>query len=258
MEAEVRKRLKFIGCEIVYREACHLAAVSPHRVDLEFLHKGLHDLQRQDMLAKIQEAVDAASADGGYDAIILGYARCNDGVVGVTARSAPVVIPKAHDCITFFFGSRKAYKDYFDRHPGTYYATTGWAERNKFEEEGGYDQPAYGKQGVMAKLGLTESYEQMVAKYGKENADFIVQTVGDWKRNYSNVLYIEMGLCDERPYIDDARRLADERNWSFEITKGGWTLLEKLFFGCWDDDFVIAGPGEEIAARNDEEVLGAE
>jgi len=251
-----RKSFKFIGCEIVYREACHLAAASPHRVDLEFLRKGLHDLPSVDMAAKVQSAIDAASAEGRYDAILLGYARCNDGVAGVTARDVPLVIPKAHDCITLFFGSRRRYMDYFEKHPGTYYVTTGWAERNSFAE-GEYDQPAYGKQGVMSKLGLTQSHEQLVAKYGKENADFIAQTVGDWKRNYSNMLYIEMGICDERPFVAEARRVADERNWSFEIAEGDLGLLEKLFAGRWDDDFVIVKPGEKIAPRNDENVLGA-
>ena len=35
-ETEIR-RLKFIGCEIIYREACALAASAPHRIDVEFL-----------------------------------------------------------------------------------------------------------------------------------------------------------------------------------------------------------------------------
>ena len=99
-------KLKFIGCEIVYREACHLAAVAPGRVDVEFLRKGLHDLETADMAQRIQAAIDAVEAEGGYDAILLGYARCNDGLAGVTARSVPLVIPRAHDCITLFFGSR--------------------------------------------------------------------------------------------------------------------------------------------------------
>ncbi|HUJ75543.1 MAG TPA: hypothetical protein VL359_11820, partial [bacterium] len=52
-------RRKFIGCEIIYREACWLAATSPHLVDVEFLRKGLHDLETQDMVSRVQAAVDA-------------------------------------------------------------------------------------------------------------------------------------------------------------------------------------------------------
>src|SRR5512133_2654176 len=94
------KKLKFIGCEIIFREACALAARSPNKIDLQFLRKGLHDLKTADMLSTIQSAVDAVPPE--YDAIILGYARCNDGLAGLTARGTPIVIARAHDCITFF------------------------------------------------------------------------------------------------------------------------------------------------------------
>ena len=250
------KKLKFIGCEIICREACRLAALSPHQVDLEFLRKGLHDLETADMVAKVQSAVDAADGSGDYDAVLLGYARCNDGLVGVVARSIPLVIARAHDCVTFLFGSRPAYRQYFDEHPGTYYMSTGWVERNRYED-GDYSRPAYGVQGVMGKLGLTESYEQMVAKYGRENADYILESLGDWTAHYRNMLYLDMGVCDEGPFVDDARRQAEQRNWTFERRKGDWSLLEKLFAGQWDEDFVVVSPGRRIVARNDEWVLDA-
>jgi len=251
------RRFKFIGCEIIYREACFLAATGPHQVDVEFLLKGLHDLPRQDMLAKLQASVDAVDPRAGYEAILLGYARCNDGLVNLKARSIPLVIPKAHDCITFFFGSRAAYQDYFDRHPGTYFMTTGWSERNKFGENG-YSKPAYGMDGVMARLGLTESYEVMVEKYGRENADYIIESLGGWQKSYSRSLYLEMGACDEKPFIEYARYRAREQAWEFEVRKGSWTLLEKLFFGQWNEDFLVVPPGGKIVARNDAEILDAE
>ena len=168
---EISKKFKFIGCEIIYREACHLAATTPNRVDIEFLQKGLHDLKTDEMIEKIQSTIDAVDIASGYEAILLGYARCNDGLVGVTARDIPLVIPRAHDCIAFFFGSHKAFIEYHDASPGTNYRTTGWTERNL--EDGGRDRPAYGQQGIMSQLGLTQSYEEMVEKYGADNAEFI-------------------------------------------------------------------------------------
>jgi hypothetical protein len=246
------KRLKFLGCEIIYREACRLAARSPHAVDVEFLRKGLHDLETADMVAKVQQAVDAQEGKG-YDALLLGYARCNNGLVGVQARSVPLVVPRAHDCITFFFGSRRAYRDYFDACPGTYYLTTGWLERNLSADQ--QDQPAYGKRGVMSHLGLTETYEQMVAKYGKDNADYIVESLGGWRKHYTTLLYLRMGICDEEAFIEEARRRAEKEQWQFELRDGDWSLLEKLFAGRWDDDFLIVQPGERIVPRNDETIL---
>jgi len=257
MSSSEQKILKFLGCEIIFREACLLASRTSHQVDVEFLRKGLHDLETVDMVAKVQAAIDAADAEGKYEAILLGYARCNDGTVGLTARSIPLVVPRAHDCVTFFFGSRGAYREYFDACPGTYYMTTGWAERNvKPGEE--YDRPAYGQQGVMGKLGLADDYEEMVEKYGEENAAFIRESLGDWMKNYSRFCYLEMGVCDETPFIEKTRTEAAERNWDFELRKGDWTLLEKLFFADWDDNFVIVPPGKTLVARNDELVLDVE
>ena len=258
------RKLKFIGCEILYREACHLAATSPARVDVEFLRKGLHDLETRDMVSKVQATIDAVDPAAGYEAILLGSARCNDGLVGVTARGIPLVIPRAHDCITYFFGSRRAYREYFDGHPGTYYLTTGWSERN-FDVRSGdpdalteYARPAYGQQGVMSKLGLTETYEEMLRKYGKENADFLSATVGDWMKNYDRFLYLRLDICDEEPYIEAARKEAAERGWQLVVQKGNLSLLSKLFNGPWDDDFVVVPPGGRIVAMNDDRVLGAE
>jgi hypothetical protein len=257
LENTGRRKLKFIGCEIIYREACWLAATTPAQVDVEFLRKGLHDLETVDMVEHVQSAIDAVDPSAGYEAILLGYARCNDGLVGVRARGIPLVIPRAHDCITFFFGSRAAYREYFDGHPGTYYLTTGWSERN-IAEGADYARPAYGKQGVMGKLGLTESYEEMVEKYGKENADFLASTLGDWWKNYNAYLYLTMGVCDETPFIEAGRADAERRGWSFAEKKGSLSLLGRLFNGPWDDDFVIVPPGARIVVRNDEQVLDFE
>ena len=142
MTAPNRKKLKFIGCEIIYREACRLAAMSPHQVDVEFLRKGLHDLETADMVTKVQSTIDAIDPDDGYDAVLLGYARCNDGLVGITAGKIPLVIPRAHDCITFFFGSRHSYREYHAGCPGTFFLSSGWAERDTFGEGREYSMPA--------------------------------------------------------------------------------------------------------------------
>ncbi|GAF86771.1 unnamed protein product, partial [marine sediment metagenome] len=158
---------------------------------------------------------------------------------------------------TFFMGSRGAYREYFDANPGTYYITTGWSERNS--AEGGGAQPAGGQGGmaggVMADLGLDMSHEQLVEKYGQEDAEFIAETLGDWRKNYSTLLYIDMGVCDESPFITEARDVAADNGWEFVSRKGDWGLLKKLFSGRWDEDILVVHPGETIVARNDEWVL---
>ena len=239
-------RLKLIACEIIYRELCLGAAHSPHIVDLQFLQKGLHDSPTNEMVAAIQKEITEAEK-GPYDAVLLGYALCNNGAVGLHTERVPLVIPKAHDCITFFFGSRQRYKDYFDNNPGTYFRTTGWQERN-FVKSG---------MSVMSRLGLDKTYEEYVKKYGEENAKYIMETLGDWKKNYKKMTYIEMGLATELGYDRKAEADAKENGWEFEKVQGDWRLLNAFINGDWSEDFLVLKPGERIAATNDADVLCA-
>ena len=205
----IRKRYRLIACEIAYRELCRCVARSPAIVDVHFLRKGLHDLETAGMLSEIQDAVDAADGEL-YSAVLVGYALCNNGVVGLVARDIPIVIPRGHDCITFFMGSKERYREYFDSHPGTYFLTTGWCERDFAVEQGG----------VFANLGLNRTYEDYVKEYGEENARFIMETVGGWEEKYSRLTYIDMGLAEELGYEQEARARAEKNRWAFERMEG--------------------------------------
>ncbi len=151
--------LKLISCEIFYREMCAVAARSINQVDVEFLPKGLHDIGAAPMLERLQSALDVLD-ESEHQAVLFGYALCGNGLAGLTARSKPVVIPRAHDCITLFLGSRRRYLEYFHSHPGVYFKTTGWIERGEGL------QPL--SQETMKKQGLGYTYEELVAKYGAD------------------------------------------------------------------------------------------
>lgn len=248
-----KKKFLFVGCDVFHREACYCAATSPNQVDLKFLKKGLHDLEREDMLEHLRKTVGSIDPEEKYEAILLGYGRCNDGLVGLKAKSIPLVIPRAHDCITAYFGNREIFNTYFRNNPGTYYLTTGWIERDL--SDGEFTQPAYGKEGVTAHLGLDMSKEELVAKYGEENAAYLIDTLYNWEENYSKLLYLKMGVCDETPFIEEGRRKAAKNNWEFEVIDGDISLLKNLFDGNWDENYLVIQPGQEIAASNDSEIM---
>ena len=242
------KRYKLIACEIVFREVCLLAANARNIIDPTFLRKGLHDIETRDMLAELQAEVDAV--DGArYDAILLGYGRCNDGVAGLRARDLPLVIPRAHDCITFFMGSKERYRDYFDSHPGTYFRTSGWIERNAASED----------QGVMRKLGLDRTREEYVAEYGEDNAEYIMQILGGWQENYERITFIDTGVARQLDYAERTRNDADRQQWQYDEVPGDLDLLRRLLDGEWDgEDFVVVPPGQTVGVRNDENILEAD
>lgn len=243
-------RLKLIACEIVYRELCAVIARSVNQVDVEFLPKGLHDIGQAGMIARLQEVLGHVDQSQ-YEAVLLGYGLCNNGLVGLTAGQVPLVIPRAHDCITLFLGSKERYLDYFQSHPGVYFKTSGWIERGENTHQGNPDSIAH-------RSGMVQSYEELVAKYGEDNAKFLYEELCNMTRNYSGIAYIEMGIEPDDRFERHSRELAAKQGWKYEKLPGDISLLQSLVDGPWDDDrFLVVPPGGRVAASFDEKILKA-
>ncbi|MCL5744740.1 MAG: DUF1638 domain-containing protein [Acidobacteria bacterium] len=244
-------RLKLISCEILYREVCAVVARSPNQVDVEFLPKGLHDAGSAEMLKTLQRAVDAT--DQGrvhYDAICLGYGLCGNGLVGLAARSTRVVVPRAHDCITLFLGDKDRYLDYFNKHPGVYFTTTGWIERG---EDGELTQLSLKKQG------FSMSYDELVAKYGEDNAQFLLEQINKYTVHYRQFTYIEMGVEPDDRFERCTIERAATRGWKYEKIRGDMSLIRALVDGGWDENhFLVVEPGSRVVPRYDGKIIGTE
>jgi len=244
-------RLKLISCEIFCREICWAVSRSLNTVDVEFLPKGLHDIGSAAMFERIQATLDRVD-ESAYQAVLLGYGLCNNGIVGLTAREIPLVVPRAHDCITLFLGSKERYLEYFNSHPGVYFKTTGWIERG--EVNGELSQLAIGSQ-----MGLRLSFEELVARYGEDNAQYLQGMLSDGKKNYSQFTFIEMGVEPNASFEARARQEAAERGWKFEKLQGDLGMVQRLVDGVWDDrEFLVVPAGHRVVAHYDEGILGSE
>jgi hypothetical protein len=244
-------RLKLISCEVFYREMCTAVARSPHMVDLAFQPIGFHSIGSAPMVARLQALVDGVDASR-YEAILLGYALCNNGVAGLQARSIPLVIPRAHDCITLFLGSHARYVDYFNNHPGVYFETTGWFER-------GIETGELSQITIQRQMGMDSTYEELVTKYGEDNAKYLYSELCDTRKNYTQYTFIEMGVGPDEDFEDRVRKDAEERGWKFETVKGDMSMIQRLVDGIWDDkEFLVVPPGSRIVAKYDDDILATE
>lgn len=249
--------LKIVACEIALREICFVAAQSPHLVDLEFLTQGLHDHPAEG-LKQVQARIDAVPA-GRYDAILVGYGLCGNLVAGLRARTTPLVIPRAHDCLTFLLGSRQRYQQVSESHPGSYFYSSGWLECLRRRSDTHAPEMM---QFLPTRAGLTDTMsaaiQQWSERYGEEEAQYLAQVMDQWTANYNRGILIEFDftrLLGLRAQVQD---ICARRGWTFEELDGDLGLLRHWVNGEWNSgDFLTVKPGEEATPSYDESIIAA-
>ena len=213
-------RAHLIACEVFRDE---FEAVSPSHVVRSYLPQGLHRTPGK-MPAAIQETIDGASEQA--EVVLLGYGLCSNGVVGVTARKAPIILPRVHDCIALLLGSRERYEAEVAACAGTYYITTGWAR--------------YGT------TSLSCYKDEYLPKYGEEDARYIA---GELLKHYKRVAFINHGAGDGEFGRAHAREFAELFGLEYAEVAGSLEYLRRLVRGPWDDqDFVRVPPGQAVSA----------
>ena len=291
-------RLLALTCEVLARSVYLCAARSPHVVDVRLNRRGLHD-DPPNLRAILQGEIDAAGADGAagavsapmagsagaratagaagaaaaagapgagaaaaagapaapYDAIVLAYGLCGAATAGLRAGSIPLVVPRAHDCITLFLGSRDRYTAEFTGHPGTYWYVEDFVERS---DDGG----AFTGIGAVSDAEARATYEEYVAKYGEDNAAYLMEALGGWSSHYDRAAFVDMAVADARVAAAaeaQARHDAERRGWTFEKLTGELILVRRLINGDWGaEDFLVLQPGERLAMSYDEAVIRVE
>ena len=240
----MQNRYIAISCDVLFREVCLCASKSKNIVDVIFKNKGLHDIGTARMSEELQIVIDQLDYTK-YDAILLGYGLCNNGIANLCAP-IPIVVPRAHDCITLLLGSKEKYADYFAANPGTYYYSSGWLERSTNETG----------EGVMKQLGIEKTYEEYIDEYGEENAEYLMSILGNWVANYTKVTFINNGVGDIESNRARSKTRAESSNWEYEEIEGNISLIERLLDGEWNEaDFLVIPPNHKIMPSNDEGII---
>jgi hypothetical protein len=205
----------------------------PCRVEL--LAQGLHN-EPDHLRNELQAAIDRCEAAGDGDGIALVYGLCSRGTEGLISRRLPIAIPRAHDCITLLLGDRRRYAAEVAAHPGSYWYSPGWIRHTQMPSAERRER-------------CREHYR---AVYGEEQADYLMEQLEGWIRDYDRAVFVDQGDGAVAAAAAFTRRCAAELGWRCDRIAGDPGLLHRLLAGDWrDEEIAVLRPGQTICMNAD-------
>jgi len=241
---------KLLACDVLTREVCYCVARCPHTVSPLFLPKGEHN-EPDRLRSRLQNEIDAVTPEGiAYDAVLLAYGLCGNAVVGLVARDVPLVIPRAHDCTTLFLGSKAAFQEHFGDNPSQCWASVGYAERG---------DTLISDPSTREHLGVAQSYEDLVAQYGEENARYLMDALRI-EHGSDSIYLIDVPETHIAHLVERIRQGAVGECLSVVEIAGNLRLVEGLLAGGWpEDEYLVVAPGHRVSGVYDlDDVIAAE
>ena len=236
-------RFRLASCNVFQRELCLAVAESRNVIDVEFIELAMHE-RPEELKAFLQSRIDAIDGAGGvrYDAILLGYGLCGNGLTGVEARSVPLVIPRAHDCCTILLGSRSEFSRLFGESPSASWSSAGYIERGT----------TYFRHSELGSVsGKDLDYPTLVERYGEDNAEYLWETLHPELKE-KELRYIEIPETAYLGYAEIMRAKAAGEGKEFLFIPGSMRLLRDLVAGSWNEgEFLVVPPGARIEPTYD-------
>ncbi len=229
-----------LACEVFRHELEWLTAKIDNPPPVCFLEMGLH--QRPDKLREaVQDFVDETEklyADG--ITIVFAYGLCGQGLSGITAKSATLILPKVHDCIPLLLGIDQDFAADYSQNGATYWQSPGWVSYADTELLRNKDR----------------FFQEYKERFGEENAQYLMDEQLTWLKNYKSVSLIrwpdldamEKNLAKETGYFEsEAKCFAREASLPFSQTSGSDNYLRELLRGGEDEGrFLHIKPGFSV------------
>jgi len=212
---------------------------SPHILETRFLEIALHD-HPDTLRITLQAEINRLDERNDITAVALAFALCGCGTSGLKAGRHRLVIPRAHDCMTVFMGSKEKFACQQADCPDSYYFTPGWMKANR--------TPGPGR--------LEALRAEFSEKFDPDDVEFLLETEKENWAQHGRAVYLDLGTADAGEKAATAEIAAAALGWKFERIPGDPSLLRDLLAGRWDQErFQIIEPGEILAHSPDEKIF---
>lgn len=245
------KHLKVLACKIFQRELSQVVPSCPNVLDITFMQQDLH-MDPSRLREALQQEIDRIENGDDLhtnrrfmekmDAILLGYGLCSNALVGIRSSRFPLVIPRAHDCITHFMGSKEKYAAYFEQVKGTFFYTQGWLDL-------GLD---------IGRADLERKRSEYMERFdGDEDAvEYLLDIDRGMLRNYRYITYITWPGMPAEQGLAMAQKCAADAGLELLQYEGSSRLMADFVNGNWnEEDFLILQPGQTLQPSYDSMVI---
>ena len=220
-----------LACDVFQEELTAFAGKHPPWHRIEYLEMGLHD-QPDHLRAEVQAAITRLEDDPEVEVILLAYGLCGNGLLGIRAVRCPLILPRAHDCISILLGGMEPHSALLKENPGTYFYSPGWVRGKRVP---GPDREAH----------LRKVYD---ARYpdDEDMVDDLVEADAYAFAHHNCAAYVDLTANTKAEnYCKDC---AKHLGWQFKRLKGDPSMLRNLLKGDWSPDrYLTIPPGHHVA-----------
>lgn len=227
-----------IACDVLEDEVRRLLREARPEPLLRLNPMGMHD--HPDSLRKKLQADITELESAGCQRLIFVYGLCSNSILGLRARSAEMIFPRAHDCITLFLGSKERYAAVHHAEPGTYWFTPGWCRGGRTPSPGHFTR-------------LAAEYRE---RFDEDDAEYLMEMEREKYAAYTRAAYTDLGDGPTANAEQETRSSARELGLRFEHIPGDDRLLARLLLGPWDAaDFLTVPPGQTLEGCPDARII---
>ena len=224
-----------IACEIFEREVSILKETSPFDFEISFLPQNLHN-EPKNLNTELQNAINLI--EGEYEGIILLYGLCSEALINISSSRYKLIVPRVHDCISIFLGSKDRYNKLSTGK--IYWYTSSWIDKTLMPGKEHHEN-------------LKKS---LIDAYGDDNGQYLFDMECECYKRYEKGVFINNPIINQKKDIEFTKNCCKYLNWKYEECEGSLGMILNLINGKWNsEDYLIVPIGHKIIPTYDERVI---